>query len=83
MFHFVCRVVSYLFFVLLIFITIISVVAAQSDNFILEVEKNWETYRLGGTCISGGNNIFVGNIDNDTQFEIIDRRLFIQPTSEW
>jgi LPXTG-motif cell wall-anchored protein len=71
MLHFICRVVSYLILVLLIVITSISVVAAQSDNFILEVEKNWETYRVGGTCISGGNNIFVGNIDSDTQFEII------------
>jgi hypothetical protein len=46
-------------------------VKGQTDDFVLKAEKHWETYRLGGTCIAGAHNVFVGDIDGDTQIEII------------
>ena len=46
-------------------------VKGQSDNFTLEAEEHWNTYRLGGTCISGTHNLFVGDIDGDNQIEIV------------
>ena len=45
--------------------------ASQQDNFILEHEQHWETYCVGGTCISGGNNLFIGDVGGDLQPEII------------
>jgi hypothetical protein len=45
--------------------------ASQPDNFILENEQHWETYCVGGTCISGGNNLFIGDVGGDLQPEII------------
>jgi uncharacterized protein YuzB (UPF0349 family) len=44
---------------------------AQSDSFILEAEQNWDTFGVGGTCISGGNNLFLGDVDDDGVIEII------------
>ena len=46
-------------------------VKGQSDDFVLEAEKHWETYRIGGTCISGAHNVFVGDIDKDNEVEIV------------
>ncbi len=47
-------------------------IAAQSNQLKLEKEQNWETYRVGGTCISGtGGNIFVGDVDDDGTLEIL------------
>ena len=46
-------------------------VKGQSDDFVLEAEKHWETYRIGGTCISGTHNVFVGDIDKDNEVEIV------------
>ncbi len=46
-------------------------VKAQSDNFALEAEEHWDTYRVGGTCISGSHNLFVADIDKDSQVEIV------------
>ena len=46
--------------------------AAQSDSLVLEVEQHWETYGVGGTCISGlGGNLFVADVDGDGVMEII------------
>ena len=44
---------------------------AQSDSFLLELEQHWDTFGVGGTCISGGNNLFLGNVDGDGDIEII------------
>ena len=38
---------------------------------ILEYEKHWDTYGIGGTCNFGTYNFFVGDIDNDNTLEII------------
>ncbi len=46
-------------------------VKGQSDDFVLEAEKHWDTYRVGGTCIAGTHNVFVGDIDNDNEIEIV------------
>lgn len=46
-------------------------VKAQSDNFVLEGEEHWDTYRVGGTCISGSHNLLVGDIDGDNEIEIV------------
>ena len=44
---------------------------AQSDSFLLEAEQNWDTFGVGGTCISGSNNLFLGDVDGDGDIEII------------
>jgi hypothetical protein len=44
---------------------------AQSDSFLLEAEQNWDTFGVGGTCISGSNNLFLGDVDSDGVIEII------------
>ena len=44
---------------------------AESDGLVLEWEQHWETYAVGGTCISGTHNFFVGDVDNDGVIEII------------
>jgi len=46
-------------------------VKGQLDDFVLEAEKHWETYRIGGTCIAGTHNVFVGDIDNDNEVEMV------------
>ena len=46
-------------------------VKAQTDDYILETEQHWETYGVGGTCISGTHNLFVADIDGDGGLEII------------
>ena len=38
---------------------------AESDNFVLEIEQHWETYGVGGTCIGGGHNLAVADVDGD------------------
>ena len=50
---------------------IMSAVGAQSDGLSLEAEQNWDTYGLGGTCVYGTQNIFVGDVDGDTVSEIL------------
>ena len=40
-------------------------VNAQTGDFKLEAEQNWDTYGVGGTCVYGTNNIFVGDVDSD------------------
>jgi len=46
-------------------------VIAQTGDFNLEAEQNWDTYGIGGTCIYGTHNIFVGNVDSDDALEIL------------
>jgi hypothetical protein len=46
-------------------------VGAQSDSFILEVEQHWGTFGVGGTCISGGHNLAVADVDGDGVKEMI------------
>jgi hypothetical protein len=46
-------------------------VEAQSDSFILEVEQHSDTYGVGGTCVYGGHNSAVADIDGDGLEEMI------------
>jgi hypothetical protein len=46
-------------------------VNAQTGDFNLEAEQNWDTYGVGGTCIYGTHNIFVGDVDSDGAMEIL------------
>ena len=46
-------------------------VNAQTGDFNLEAEQNWDTYGIGGTCVYGTNNIFVGDVDSDDDMEIL------------
>jgi hypothetical protein len=46
-------------------------VGAQSDSFILEAEQHWDTYGVGGTCIGGGHNLAVADVDGDGVKEMI------------
>jgi hypothetical protein len=46
-------------------------VDAQIGDFNLEAEQNWDTYGVGGTCVFGTNNIFVGDVDSDDTMEIL------------
>jgi len=47
------------------------VTSAQDSDLILKAEQEWETYSIGTTCISGSQNLFVGDIDGDGLMEII------------
>jgi len=44
---------------------------AQSNNYILEVEQHWDTFGVGGTCIPGGHNIAVADVDGDGVKEMV------------
>jgi hypothetical protein len=46
-------------------------VGAKSDSYILEVEQHWDTFGVGGTCISGGHNLAVADVDGDGMKEIV------------
>jgi hypothetical protein len=46
-------------------------VVAQSNDFVLETEQHWDTYGVGGTCISGSNNLAVADIDGDGVKEMV------------
>ena len=46
-------------------------VSAQSEGLSLEAEQNWDTYGVGGTCVYGTQNLFVGDIDGDVVIEIL------------
>jgi hypothetical protein len=46
-------------------------VGAQSDVYILEAEQHWDTYGVGGTCIGGGHNLAVEDVDGDGVKEMI------------
>ena len=45
--------------------------SAQDSDLILKSEQEWETYGIGTTCISGSQNLFVGDVDGDGLMEII------------
>ena len=65
-----CILFASLLFVLCFFF--IENALVESDGLVLETEQHWETYRMGGTCISGvGGNIFVADVDGDKTLEII------------
>jgi hypothetical protein len=53
------------------FTFVIMAVAAQSEGLNLEAEQNWDTYGVGGTCVYGTQNIFVGDLDGDGTSEIM------------
>jgi hypothetical protein len=46
-------------------------VNGQTGNFTLEAEQNWDTYTIGGTCVYGTQNVFVGDVDRDGAMEIL------------
>jgi hypothetical protein len=68
---------------------------AQSNSLIVEVEQHWDTYGVGGTCISGGHNLFVADVDGDGVKEMVtggfsynylpndNRTLFWAPFKIW
>ena len=45
--------------------------AAQPNQLVLEKEQHWETYGVGGACISGSDNLFMTDVDGDGVIEII------------
>jgi hypothetical protein len=60
------------FFIFLIFfLNVKRGVMAESESFFLEAEQHWETYGVGGTCIPGGHNLAVADIDGDGVTEMI------------
>jgi hypothetical protein len=61
------------FFVIgLLFVLPLTVaVSAQSEGLSLEAEQNWDTYGIGGTCVYGTQNLFVGDVDSDGIIEIL------------
>ena len=44
---------------------------AQTGGLLLEAQQHWDTYGVGATCISGSHNLFLENIDDDVNVEII------------
>jgi len=44
---------------------------AQSESYLLEAEQHWDTYGVGGTCIGGGHNLAVADVDGDGVKEMI------------
>ena len=64
----------FLFIILLLLVFSLGVnlnVAAQSDSFVSEVEQHWDTFGVGGTCIGGGHNLAVADVDGDGVKEMI------------
>ena len=58
-------------FVIVSFLFLNLTVRAQSGGLVLEGEQHWETYGIGGTCISGPQNLFISDVDNDGVLEVI------------
>lgn len=46
-------------------------VGAQSDGLILKWEQHWDTYGVGGTCIPGGNNLAVADVNGNGAKEVV------------
>ena len=46
-------------------------VGAQSDSYILKVEQHWDTFGVGGTCIPGGHNLAIADVDGDGVKEMV------------
>ena len=51
--------------------TSIGISMAQLDTFVMKVEQHWDTYGVGGTCIPGGHNLAVADVDGDGLSEMI------------
>jgi hypothetical protein len=51
--------------------SILSGANAQDQGIVLRAQQSWETYGVGTTCISGSNNLFVGDVDGDDVVEIL------------
>ena len=64
---------AFLFVAMLIFLVWVSnlLVGAQSDTLILKVEQPYDTYGIGGTCIPGGSNLFVAEVNGNGPLEIV------------
>ena len=41
------------------------------SSLTLENEQHWETYRVGSSCITGGNNLFLSDVNDDGRIEIL------------
>jgi hypothetical protein len=65
-----CRKIVFVF-IIFSFLFLNVIVGAQSGGLVLEGEQHWETYGVGGTCISGPHNLFISDVDNDGILEII------------
>ncbi len=52
-------------------VLLVSIVVPQSNGLNLEAEQNWDTYTVGGSCVYGTQNIFVGDVDGDGVGEIV------------
>jgi hypothetical protein len=64
----------FLFVILLLLVSDVCVnrnVEARSDSYILEVEQHWDTFGIGGTCISGSHNLAVADVDGDGAKEMV------------
>ncbi|KON32759.1 MAG: hypothetical protein AC479_06810 [miscellaneous Crenarchaeota group-6 archaeon AD8-1] len=48
-----------------------NLVSGQTQEFVLEHEKHWDTFGQGGTCNFGTYNFFVGDVDNDNILELL------------
>lgn len=70
-------------------------VGAQSDSYILKVEQHWDTFGVGGTCIPGGHNFAIEDVDGDGVKEMVtggfsyylfpngSRTIFTAPLKIW
>lgn len=67
---FKCFLIVFLVF-LIFFLNVEREVIAESKSFVLEAEQHWETFGVGGTCIPGGHNLAVADIDGDGVTEMI------------
>jgi hypothetical protein len=65
------ELISITFFITLFCSSAIFGVNAQTEDFNLEAEQNWDTYTIGGTCVYGTQNIFVGDVNGDDTMEIL------------
>ena len=52
-------------------VLVIQKVCAETGSLTLEKEQNWETFGVGGTCVPGGHNLFLKDLDGDGLIEII------------
>ena len=65
------RFACVLFAFSLILLALLAGTLAKSNSLTLEAEQHWETYGVGGTCIPGGHNLFLADVDDDDVVEII------------
>lgn len=66
-----CRITMAIFFSIEILGLLGFGAIAQTEDLNLEAEQNWDTYGVGGTCVYGTSNLFVGNVDGDDALEIL------------